>query len=553
LDGLHEDLNRVRKKPIVETKDLDNKPDEEVSVISWANHVKRNDSIIVDLFHGQYKSTLVCPDCKKISITFDPFNMLSLPIPNIEYQKLYFYIIHKNPLQQPCKLTLNLPTTTTWDEIREKIASIFKKPTSSLAMYMLKEHKIQEMVSDDKNVTYIQNHPGLPFVFELFPSKKGLEIEEQEDEQPIEKLNAKENSFKNHSKRSTTTSIIRNKLTKPLLIKVMVLQESKAFYDTEKHVTYNRLIYIENDLTLEEVHHQVYLKFRQNIMNYHVKESNKMNIEIDVNNQNYEVLAQEYKSLFPEDRDGDMIYKLNILNQNINQKKPCELCDKKSCKSCKLPCDSNRLLSSIIDKVTIDGKELVLELKFSKAVKMEAMGLNRCQDFPTDEKDENRTQTSNSIYDCLGLFTKTEKLEKENAWFCSTCKEHKQATKTMAIYKAPKYLIMHLKRFKTTRMYYNYGSSGSGKKITSFVSFPLSDLDLSQYIQSNKENKKIVYDLFAVSNHYGGLGGGHYTAFAKNQMDKKWYDFNDSRVTSASPGDIESAAAYLLFYKQREE
>lgn len=31
---------------------------------------------------GQYKSTLVCPDCGKISITFDPFMYLSLPLPS---------------------------------------------------------------------------------------------------------------------------------------------------------------------------------------------------------------------------------------------------------------------------------------------------------------------------------------------------------------------------------------------------------------------------------------------------------------------------------------
>jgi len=26
----------------------------------------------------------------------------------------------------------------------------------------------------------------------------------------------------------------------------------------------------------------------------------------------------------------------------------------------------------------------------------------------------------------------------------------------------------------------------------------------------------LLYDLYAVSNHFGGLGGGHYTAYAKN-------------------------------------
>jgi len=34
-----------------------------------------------------------------------------------------------------------------------------------------------------------------------------------------------------------------------------------------------------------------------------------------------------------------------------------------------------------------------------------------------------------------------------------------------------------------------------------------------------------MYDLFAVSNHYGQLLGGHYTAYAKNG--DTWYRFND--------------------------
>lgn len=35
----------------------------------------------------------------------------------------------------------------------------------------------------------------------------------------------------------------------------------------------------------------------------------------------------------------------------------------------------------------------------------------------------------------------------------------------------------------------------------------------------------------AVSNHYGGLGGGHYTAYAKNPFYDKWFEFNDSSVS----------------------
>jgi len=49
LDGLHEDLNRVKDKPYVQSKDADGRPDEEVADEYWANHKARNDSIIVDV------------------------------------------------------------------------------------------------------------------------------------------------------------------------------------------------------------------------------------------------------------------------------------------------------------------------------------------------------------------------------------------------------------------------------------------------------------------------------------------------------------------------
>lgn len=36
--------------------------------------------------HGQLKSTLVCPICEKISVKFDPFCFLSVPVPAKERQ-----------------------------------------------------------------------------------------------------------------------------------------------------------------------------------------------------------------------------------------------------------------------------------------------------------------------------------------------------------------------------------------------------------------------------------------------------------------------------------
>lgn len=77
---MHEDLNRVKKKPYVEMQDSAGRPDSEVSLEHWNAFIARNRSIIVDLMYGQLKSTVECLECGNISITFDPFLTISLPI-----------------------------------------------------------------------------------------------------------------------------------------------------------------------------------------------------------------------------------------------------------------------------------------------------------------------------------------------------------------------------------------------------------------------------------------------------------------------------------------
>lgn len=61
-----------------------------------------------------------------------------------------------------------------------------------------------------------------------------------------------------------------------------------------------------------------------------------------------------------------------------------------------------------------------------------------------------------------------------------------------------------------------------------------------------------IYDLCGTVNHYGGLGGGHYTAFARNDHDSRWYEFSDDRVSVVeSEADLVTSAAYVLFYQRR--
>ena len=60
---------------------------------------------------------------------------------------------------------------------------------------------------------------------------------------------------------------------------------------------------------------------------------------------------------------------------------------------------------------------------------------------------------------------------------------------------------------------------GGGQKIGDHVDFPLEGLDLSQYIKGAQKNENMIYDCYGVANHYGNMGFGHYTAFAKSPND----------------------------------
>ena len=166
--------------------------------------------------------------------------------------------------------------------------------------------------------------------------------------------------------------------------------------------------------------------------------------------------------------------------------------------------------------------------------------------------------------DCLDEFAREEELGQDDLWYCPRCKEHRQAKKTLQLWRVPDIFAVHLKRFSANR--------GFRDKLDNLIEFPLVDLDLTdrvgdkKWIADERGGEKLVYDLFAVDNHYGGLGGGHYTAYAQNFVDGKWYYFDgnnisfktllicvDSNVRPARAEDTVTAAAYLLFYRRRSE
>ena len=53
------------------------------------------------------------------------------------------------------------------------------------------------------------------------------------------------------------------------------------------------------------------------------------------------------------------------------------------------------------------------------------------------------------------------------------------------------------------------------------------------------ETNQYLYDLYAVSNHYGSMNGGHYTAFCTNPIYNRWFEFDDESVIQISKTNSE--------------
>ncbi|XP_037554313.1 ubiquitin carboxyl-terminal hydrolase 19-like [Dermacentor silvarum] len=158
-----------------------------------------------------------------------------------------------------------------------------------------------------------------------------------------------------------------------------------------------------------------------------------------------------------------------------------------------------------------------------------------------------------TLHQCLRLFTEPEVLDPQEAWYCPSCREHRQATKEFSLWRLPVVLVIQLKRFSFTRSIFR-------DKIDKMVEFPVYGLDMSPYYcgPRSTEGPSTIYDLFAVTNHHGGMLGGHYTAFARcvdpvdtHLSEIGWRLFDDSRVVDVSDPRVVTASAYMLFYRRR--
>lgn len=523
LDGLHEDLNRVKKKPYLEPKDANGRPDAVVAKEAWENHRLRNDSVIVDTFHGLFKSTLVCPECAKVSVTFDPFCYLTLPLPLKKDRIMEVFLVPADPHCRPIQYRVTVPLMGAISDLCEALSKLSGIAAENMVVTDVYNHRFHKIFQMDEGLSHITPRDDI-FVYEICTTPMdGSEYITL----PV--------YFREKKSRPSSTSSGAVLYGQPLLVSV------------PKH-----------RLTLESLYQAVCERISRYIKQPLPEEFLSSPLEPGACNGSrgsYE--GDEEEEMDHQEEGKEQLSEVEESGEDNQGGDPTETTQK-----AKGPPRHKRLFTfslvnscgtADINSLATDGKLLKLNSRSTLAIDWDSETRSLYFDEQESEACEKHTSMSQpqkkkkaaiALRECIELFTTMETLGEHDPWYCPTCKKHQQATKKFDLWSLPKILVVHLKRFSYNRYWRD--------KLDTVVEFPVRALNMSEFV-CDRAARPYVYDLIAVSNHYGAMGVGHYTAYAKNRLNGKWYYFDDSSVSLASEDQIVTKAAYVLFYQRRDD
>ena len=516
LEQLHEDLNRITEKPYIEL--LEKQQNENDLIASkrwWDLHKKREDSIIIDLFNGQFKSETICQVCKKSSITYDPFASLCVPLPKAKIH-LHFKIFLD--MEYKCLDILYSEKQTLEDLKKAAIDFIlpFRKGAQffDLEMVLLDEYKtVQKIISTD--IKDKKNYMGKKEIINFLLNNQEIIFFEK-------KTNLDEKNY-------TIFFIYPIEHQKP--------DKTSVYYKHStplKYLSYPLYFQAKNDSTIIQFYNAILKR---------------------INNVGF--FIEEKYSSFYKDNTHLKILDLNIIHGKDTKKEGflAMFYIEDVCKFCGNSNETNyycsiknlgpyeKTIKEIFNKI----KKPVILAAASECYNLSGKLYLECPLFESNyqiEKESNKYLENIALKECLELLVKNENFQDDESWYCKKCQKLQKSKQKLQIYKPPNYLIILLKRYNFKK---SEGNNFSGEKNNTFISYPIDNFDIREYIEGPEKNKAI-YELYGVIEHYGTLNQGHYKAICKN--DGNWISYNDSLIDIVKSPVTKNA--YVLFYKMKD-
>jgi len=533
LDGLHEDLNRVKCKPLTSPVESDGRPDGEVADEAWRLYKMRNDSIIVDLFQGQYRSTLICPTCDKVSVTFDPFLFLSLPMPPL---KTCFDVtcFPGNDSHQPIKLSVlvneNLRVSHLKEEIVRRMAGA---GWSGLQLMECYNGIIRRILADQTFLSSLHNVNALV----AFPTLTASPSRPTIDIAIIQRLlvPSVKHTHCAACHRQNSASIKLKRCFKCLDVSYCDRACQKTHWEMHRANCRLRPVVTSHPFIISIFRNELtYQKLYQSMLTW-----SRLFVQVTDVSSNQDAAAAAAAAAAADSSKEPMFFikPVDYMGQSIPRRERIE-----------------DLGDELLDLEDMDC--LALDWRNNEnspyhcSIVERTLELSPADSGDADDADADPNKVT--LQCCLEQFMQSEVLGHEEAWYCPKCKEHREATKQMSLWRLPDILTIQLKRFSFRNLLWR-------DKIDKKVHFPTRELDLSPYVSQSVASGSAIYDLIGVVNHYGGIISGHYTAFARcpalvdHQPDEiGWRCMDDRFVRDVSEHSVVTPAAYLLHYRRRQ-
>uniref|UniRef100_A0A8B9JPI4 Ubiquitin carboxyl-terminal hydrolase 32 n=1 Tax=Astyanax mexicanus TaxID=7994 RepID=A0A8B9JPI4_ASTMX len=468
LDGLHEDLNRVHEKPYVELKDSDGRPDAEVATEAWENHLRRNRSIVVDLFHGQLKSQVKCKTCGHISARFDPFNFLSLPLPMDSSMHLEITVI-KLDGSTPVRYGLRLNMDEKYTGLKKQLSELCGLKPEQILLAEVHSSNIKTFPQDNQKVRLSAN--GFLCAFEIpvpgSPTSKPGLIPNGTAGTPVR--SGSDKNLANGMPSTVVPSASEKSLTNGIPNGHITPVQDSPFI--------GYIIAMHRKMMRTELYFLSSQKNRPSLFGMplivpctvHTSKKDLYDaVWIQVSRLASPLPPQE-ASNHAQDCDDSMGYQypftLRVVQKDGNS---CSWCPwYRFCRGCTVECNEDRAALGNA-YIAVDWDPTALHLRYQTSQE------RIVEEHASVEQSRRAQAEPISLDSCLKAFTSEEELGEDELYYCSKCKTHRLATKKLDLWRLPPILIVHLKRFQFV--------NGRWIKSQKIVKFPRGGFDPSAFL-----------------------------------------------------------------------
>ncbi|KAG7470530.1 hypothetical protein MATL_G00114750 [Megalops atlanticus] len=486
LDGLHEDLNRVHEKPYVELKDSDGRPDWEVASEAWENHLRRNRSIVVDLFHGQLKSQVKCKTCGHISARFDPFNFLSLPLPMDSSMHLEITVI-KLDGSTPVRYGLRLNMDEKYTGLKKQLSELCNLKPEQILLAEVHSSNIKNFPLDNQKVRLSVN--GFLCAFEIPVPGSPMSISSPTQTDVPGLVNGKASIATNGN--LTRLSLIPNGM--PNTVVPYGVERGLANSIPNGHVTpiqdspfIGYIIAMHRKMMRTELYFLSSQKNRPSLFGMplivpctvHTRKRDLYDaVWIQVSRLASPLPPQE-ASNHAQDCDDSMGYQypftLRVVQKDGNS---CAWCPwYRFCRGCTVDCNEDRAALGNA-YIAVDWDPTALHLRYQTSQE------RIVEEHASVEQSRRAQAEPISLDSCLRAFTSEEELGEDELYYCSKCHAHRLATKKLDLWRLPPILIVHLKRFQFV--------NGRWIKSQKIVKFPREKFDPSAFLAPREAEQSL--------------------------------------------------------------